>query len=353
MDKDNKSLSEGQVSKADLDQDNQDSIAKLESKSMFNIKSANEWMDIAKNQKPMRPLFGEFWFEQELSILFADSNLGKTVLSVQIADAISKGTDILFFKSKIEPQKVIYFDFELSEKQFQLRYYDGTNNYQFHPNLHRAILDSDNYPENETDFDSKLQQDLAESIITNKVSVIIIDNLTYLKGELEKARNATPLMKALKQLKEKYKISILIIAHTPKRDTTKPIDQNSLQGSKMLINFCDSAFAIGKSHQSNDLKYIKQVKVRNAETKYGIENVIVCEMIEDGTFLKFSHIDFDDERQHLKPQSQQDKASLEASIIEIWKNNPNLSYAKIGKAADTNRKKAERTIKKYKAKNNL
>ena len=42
--------------------------------------------------------------------MFADSNVGKSILAVQIADRIAR-TD-----------NVLYLDFELSEKQFQLRY---------------------------------------------------------------------------------------------------------------------------------------------------------------------------------------------------------------------------------------
>ena len=64
------------------------------------------------------------------------------------------------------------------------------------------------------------------------LSADIIYNLS------EKAKDALPLMKHLKVLKNKYNLSILALAHTPKRDLTKPITRNDLQGSKMLINFC-------------------------------------------------------------------------------------------------------------------
>ena len=44
-------------------------------------------------------------------------------------------------------------------------------------------------------------------------------------------------LKYLKKLKSKHGLSILALAHTPKRDATKPLGRNDLQGSKMLINF--------------------------------------------------------------------------------------------------------------------
>jgi hypothetical protein len=67
-------------------------------------------------------LFSEFWYEQELCILFADTNVGKTILAVQIADSISRGCPIPGFKLEAQKQKVIYCDFELNDKQFQGRY---------------------------------------------------------------------------------------------------------------------------------------------------------------------------------------------------------------------------------------
>ena len=93
-----------------------------------------------------------------------------------------------------------------------------------------------------------MAESLVRCITETGARILIIDNLTYLKAENEKAKDALPLMKHLKALKSKYSLSILAtLAHTPKRDMSKPLSPNDLQGSKMLMNFCDSSFAIGKS----------------------------------------------------------------------------------------------------------
>lgn len=94
---------------------------------------------------------------------------------------------------------------------------------------------------------------------------MIIDNIIYLKDETEKAKFALPLMKDLQRLKNKYGLSILALAHTPKRDLSKSITRNDLQGSKMLINFCDSSFSIGESSTDKNIRYLKQIKARNTE----------------------------------------------------------------------------------------
>jgi len=47
------------------------------------IKTANQWMDEANNRKVPKMLFGKFWYEGEVCILFADSNLGKSIFIKQ------------------------------------------------------------------------------------------------------------------------------------------------------------------------------------------------------------------------------------------------------------------------------
>ena len=69
-----------------------------ESKGLFLVKTAARWIDQAKTRPIPQMLFGEFWFEGELCILFADTNLGKSILAVQIGNSISKNETITGFK---------------------------------------------------------------------------------------------------------------------------------------------------------------------------------------------------------------------------------------------------------------
>ena len=96
--------------------------SKNENKGLFTLKTANHWIEQAKNRPIPKMLFGEFWLEGELCILFADTNLGKSILAVQIGNSICKGDRIPGFKFEIQKQTILYFDFELSDKQFENRY---------------------------------------------------------------------------------------------------------------------------------------------------------------------------------------------------------------------------------------
>lgn len=289
-----------------------------ESKGLFTVKTANRWIEQAKTRPIPQMLFGEFWFEGELCILFADTNLGKSILAVQIGNSVSRGEPIRGFTLETVKQPVLYFDFELSDKQFENRYsIKFEQHYHFDNNFIRVEIDSDaNVPQGQS-YEDYLNHSLERSIVETGAKVLIIDNLTYLKNETEKAKDALPLMKHLKALKNKYGLSILALAHTPKRDLSKPITRNDLQGSKMLINFCDSSFSIGESHSDKNLRYLKQIKQRNTEQIYDAENVCVCQIDKPGNFLLFEFVNFGKEWEHLKQHTERDKESLSGKVSEL------------------------------------
>ncbi|MDR1182664.1 MAG: AAA family ATPase [Bacteroidales bacterium] len=289
-----------------------------ENAGLFIVKPASEWIKQAKTRPIPKMLFGQLWFENELCILFADTNLGKSILAVQIGNSISKGEAIKGFALEAIKQPVLYFDFELSDKQFEARYSDNfINNYLFDRNFIRVEINPNSEIPTKIDFETYLNQELERTISNTDTKVIIIDNLTYLRSGTETAKDALPLMKHLKALKAKYNLSVLVLAHTPKRDLSKPITRNDLQGSKMLINFCDSSFAIGESFTDKHLRYIKQIKQRNCELIYDADNVGVCEIAKPSNFLQFEFVNYATEKEHLKVPSDKDKERRKQEAAEL------------------------------------
>lgn len=283
-------------------------------KSVFILKSGNQWLKDASEKPQPKPLYLCLWYESEVCILFADTNLGKSILAVMIAAEIA------------ESQKVIYFDFELSDKQFEKRYSnDFKNHFKFPDNFFRAEIDPDEADYQEAGFKSLedyINNSIEQAIIGTGAKVLIIDNLTYLSSETEKAKEALPLMKHLKALKNKYNLSILVLAHTPKRNLSQPITRNDLQGSKMLINFCDSAFAIGESAKDKSLRYVKQIKSRDSEIVYDTENVAIFEITKQDNFLAFTPVHgvhTADEREHLQQHTKEDKENNILRVNELFK----------------------------------
>jgi RecA-family ATPase len=327
----------------DAEQIENNLIEANENKGMFKVMPANKWIEQAKTRPIPQMLFGELWFEGELCILFADTNLGKSILAVQIGNSISKGEQINGFKLETKKQPVLYFDFELSDKQFENRYsVKFEQHYNFDANFIRVEINSEaNIPEKQS-FEDYLYYSLERSIIETGAKILIIDNLTYLKTETEKAKDALPLMKQLKALKTKYGLSLIALAHTPKRDLSKPITRNDLQGSKMLINFCDSSFSIGESATDKNLRYIKQIKQRNTEQIYDADNVCVCQIDKPHNFLKFDFIGFGKELEHLKIRTEKDIEKLKESVLELSKQGKSLR--EIGNALGMSHSKAGRIL---------
>lgn len=291
-----------------------------ENKGLFTVMPANKWIDQAKIRPIPQMLFDSFWLEGELCILFADTNLGKSILGVQIANSISKGKLIPGFRLEASKQSVIIFDFELSDKQFEARYSkEFLDHYSFDKAFFRSEINPDiEVPEDRT-FEDFVIDSIEIAIKESEIKIVIIDNITYLSSETEKARSALPLMKKLKAIKVKYGISILVLAHTPKRDLSKILTRNDLQGSKMLINFCDSCFAIGESMLDKNIRYLKQIKSRNTNIVYDTENVCVCEIEKPKNFLQFSFLRFGKEREHLRQPNDNDRENLAEKIKTLHK----------------------------------
>lgn len=130
---------------------------------MLNIKNANQTLAEASRQQNPKPLWYDFWYEHEVCCLFADSNLGKSILAVQIGiDIASKG------------EKVLYFDFELSEKQFQLRFTDENGKlFQFPESFYRVSLDPDSIANLERPFEDVLIENIECIVVPRFLSLII------------------------------------------------------------------------------------------------------------------------------------------------------------------------------------
>ena len=307
---------------------------------IFKLKNVNNWIEEAKERPVPKMLFGEFWLEGELCILFADTGKGKSILAVQIAESIAKGVAIEPMQLTAQAQTVIYFDFELSSKQFEMRYAaepdEGEeylrDHYRFPDNFYRAEIDVDgDFPQDFATFEAYMRTEVERMIRTTEAKVVIIDNITYLRGANDTARHSIPLMRELKRLKKELGLSILVLAHTPKRSLTRPLTVNDLQGSKVLSNFADNVFAIGQSSIDSSFRYIKHIKPRSTELFYDSGNVLVGEIRKwENNFLTFRFHKFSPESDHLTKEPNsiiQARAELVRDMTERGKTQREIAAA--------------------------
>lgn len=262
-------------------------IAKLSR--AFDIRPAKQWMAEAANRPNPKSLWLSLWYENEVACLFADTNMGKSIYAVQIAEHVS------------QEQKVLYFDFEMTDKQFQLRYTDAETGklHDFNDNLLRVELlpvyvDLSNL--------HSIISHISDAVDISGARVIIIDNITWICNRAESGDAAGELMQMLIDLKRRKGLSILVLAHTPKRNTASKLTQNSLAGSKRIANFMDSMFAIGATQTDRPAgRYIKQIKVRSSEMEYGEDHVITAWLVKEGDYVSLMHIGYGRECDLLAP----------------------------------------------------
>ncbi len=288
------------------------------------LRTAKQRMEHARNLPPISKLFGQIWQKGELHFLFADTGSGKSIMGVQIADALSKGRSVLpGITNENEPLKVIYHDYELSDRQFFQRY-TGENgqDYEFNDSL---LIDNLDWPllmaQNPgTPFVELIQEKIKYDLETHKAQVLIIDNITFLHvHNSTDTQTALEIMRFLDSLKRSFGISILVFAHCPKVALNTPITINHFAGSKMLPNFADGVSTIGKSEQAADIRYLKQIKPsRNGEMIYDRDNVVTLQLKTSDNFLHFEFLRLESEFKHLNiNEGEVDERKLQ--VIDLHK----------------------------------
>ena len=260
------------------------SVNKANDNGLLNIKMANTWVKEAKSRPNPHTWFHGLIVANENTVIFAASNVGKSILAVQIAEEIAK------------EEKVLYLDLELSDKQFQMRYTMGDTVHNFPDNSLRAEINPENLLN--VDLENGIIDSIEKAIMTG-VKVVIIDNITFACMNAERAEVAGEFMKKVIFLKQKYQLTVVAIAHTPKQYYREPLDQYDLAGSSKLMNLFDAGIAMGCSVKGKDLRYIKQVKTRSGPKLYGEDNVAVCELTTEDGWLHFKFLGCGTEREHL------------------------------------------------------
>lgn len=319
----------------------------------FIIKPGGTWLQTGAETPPAEMLFGSFWFQDELCILFADTNAGKSILAVQIGNAISRGQAVGPFEMNGPAETVLYFDFELNSAQFRKRYAGDDIDSAFNDKFLRAVINpSSNKARKFSSYGEYISNEIENAIITTKAKVLIIDNLTCLRFGSNGASGAFNLVQCLQSIKDTYRLSILVLAHTPKRNLAKPITRNDLLGSKMLINFCDSAFAIGESQLPPakgcaPLRYLKQIKQRSTHEVYGAANVCLCSIVKADGFLQFTFDGTANEAEHLGRQHDRYRKISDTCITQL--SQQGLSVRQVAEKLGIDRSAVFRALKRTRA----
>lgn len=247
----------------------------------FRTQGLNEAIIEGSKEPPLIPLGSDLWRQGEILILFADTGVGKTILALQHAEQLARGLNIFDDdKTTLDSKKVGFWDFEMTPQILYNRYCDGWGNrYQFSDNITRIDINPNFLAEMTEEHDNIIIDEIAQIVDLLALDVIIIDNITWLKSEANQDQKvAINLMRALWKLRRKKKISIMVVAHTPKRNRYAPLENADVSGSKNITNFADTVVGIGQVADTERV-YVKHTKHRNIEgaKAYNNQRVLVCE----------------------------------------------------------------------------
>ncbi len=304
--------------------------------SLLRTASMDDDIVAGAREKPKRRIIGDLIREREVSILFSDEKTGKTILALQFAIAAAKGENLFgradLFPNECEPMKVQIFDFEMENRELYDRYSDASSGemYAFGPNIVRTIM-------NPECFDLKAAPErliaaVEAEIEKHQPKFVIIDNITWLVKESTDADVAADFMGKMLQLQRRHEMSVVVIAHTPKRNTAEPLESRNLAGSKNLVNFCKNLIGVAASKKDKPIRYIKHIFSRNSPVIFDENNVIECGIEKEAgsSLLQWKLMGFSKELEHLTIPEQE---HTEDEILEMVFNRRqnNMSYEQIRK----------------------
>ena len=252
----------------------------------FHVEPMNKCIEDAHLLPPLIPLYPDIVLEGDLSIIFGQSGIGKTIFAMQIAR----------------------YDCEMTPRQLGNRY--GTAN--FPSTFLRAEMDREHPAED-------ILKGIEEVAVANYVNVVFIDNITALGQSLDRSADAGTLMASLNALKKKYNWTLVVLNHIPKMYSGNvPLSLSAMQGSAKLNQLIDDAIGIAQSSIDSNLVYVKQCKWRNGELTMGADHVALYERGKDeyGN-LGFTERGFSTEQEHLSMESGNEREELKARVREL------------------------------------
>lgn len=292
---------------------------------------------------------GNIIAEGDLCIFFGTTNTGKSLFAYQLADAIASGKDFFDMMKQnslmeshyiteldcyklvntMTKQKVLYVDFEMSKPQLALRYMSEDNQTSYQHNENIIIMK----------FESRAVKNkmlyvnaIEECIKKNDIRVVFIDNMSNISLKGEEADFASDLINTLADLRDKYKLTMVLIAHTFKIDQFAPKTINMLKGSSNFAILVDSVFCISRTTNENPaLRYLKQFKCRYGDKEFEEDRVIKIELvISDNGNKGFIFNGYAREEAELRPIDT-DKVDEFRKAVEYEMNTYNTSYTETAK----------------------
>ena len=210
------------------------------------------------------PIIDDLFFERDLLGIAGGTNVGKSVLSFQLAMSLALGVPFLAFRVP-KPRKVMHVQFELKDESFKMMMQRNAQHV-----LAQYPIEANYWNDNMTLLStgqSEVFQDKWESIDNNltfqKHDVLIVDNL-YTSTAMDTSKNTDVmnLLRTIVDIKNKHKVAIVIVSHHKKMGEQTPLDVSHMLGGSAYSNHLDGILQLATAKRANDLKVMKITKLR-------------------------------------------------------------------------------------------
>ena len=272
----------------ELREEDKEQIKEEVKKEVFQALNINEFLK--KKYPPTEPIIENFCYRNHISILGGDTGCMKSWVANQMALSVATGVP-LFNYFKTTPNRVMLIQFENENSDMQKRFnmqmdYFNKNaqvpnwedNFLYCPKQDGGLMFLDKWPIIDATLD---KYDFTDGLL-------IVDNLyTSTEKEIQNNQECTHLIREIDRVRQKYSLSMELIAHTNKVDNnTKSLRLNDIQGGKTITSQFGYVTMMGKSSTSRDVKIMKMIKCRSDENP--LEEIAFKLKWKDGIFFKGS-----------------------------------------------------------------
>lgn len=199
-------------------------------------------------------LFDELWAKGELAILFGEPGIGKSLLAMQLADALTRGRPIVeFLKMPETPLKVLYVDLVLNDAQFCGRYTREAGDGEIRTYEFSEELMYDRPPEG-----ADVAEWIRNAVEANPLDIVIVDDLSVVSLTDDGTRERLHLLLELRRLSRVHGLSVLVLADSWPSGYELTTEA-ALRRGRVLCNYADSVFTID-SLDEMDLRMIVQTR---------------------------------------------------------------------------------------------
>lgn len=303
----------------------------------------NEMIEMTKNE-PHPEFVYRGIMTGSVGFVFGPSKSGKTTFCEALGMSIATGASEFFNESIGTPgEKVLFLSLEEHYRNRTFRNAKQVDRFNAEEKemLNNYLVVRDGVPRHilsNSDWE-KLEVVIEES----EAKVVFIDSLTRLcKGTIEDSNGAKEVMKSLRNLAEKTKTTIICIHHTHKLKG-RPIDLDSLAGSRVIAQEAD--FFIGINKSCDGVRYMKEVDYRYKQND--TEFVTTFEMDECQWVLPID--DTYEYKLLVEPDGRKD-SSIDDMINELLSNNGTITRQQLKSiVVDRFKKSSQAAHKRFKA----